>query len=344
MMPNDTRDLLQAYYSTAFPDQPGGQVVNMEALSQGWESEMYSFEVSGGSALERHHERLVLRIYPGNDAYEKSQREFHAMSTLHQVGYPVPRVLLLERDNSPFGRPFLLMEWVEGRELWSLLFGSRGKKQQRLLHLFCDLLVRLHALDGSTFVNDGDSDRYAGPYACVDGWLEQAHQAVALFPEFDFTPIAAWLEVRRNTVPCSRPAPTHGDYHAGNLLLRDDGSAVVVDWTGFQVSDPRFDLAWTLVLIDSYQGGQWRQRILREYERLAGSEVTQLGFFLVAACASRLFSVVASLAGGAETMGMRPGAEAMMRRQLGPLQRVYNLMQEKTGVRLPGIERAIAGE
>jgi hypothetical protein len=46
-------------------------------------------------------------MYPGNDAYEKSAKEFVTMKHLHEVGYPVPQVHHLERENSPWGKPFV---------------------------------------------------------------------------------------------------------------------------------------------------------------------------------------------------------------------------------------------
>ena len=35
-------------------------------------------------------------------------------------------------------------------------------------------------------------------------------------------------------VPCRHPALVHGDFHPNNILLREDGSAVVIDWAGLQ--------------------------------------------------------------------------------------------------------------
>ena len=78
--------------------------------------------------------------------------------------------------------------------------------------------------------------------------------------------------------------------------------------------------------MSTYEGREWHGRILHEYERLAGAKVEQLGFFEVYACLKRLYSVVASLTYGPETLGMRPAAEAIMRQQLGASKRVYDLL------------------
>jgi aminoglycoside phosphotransferase (APT) family kinase protein len=136
----------------------------------------------------------------------------------------------------------------------------------------------------------------------------------------------AWLEERRDGVPCSRPAVVHLDYHPGNVLLRDDGSVAVIGWIQVGVDDLRLDLAWMLLLLGVYEWAEWRSTALAEYERLAGSQVEGLAYFDVLACAKRLGSVIVSLLEGPEKMGMRPGAEMMMLRQMAALGSVHDLL------------------
>jgi hypothetical protein len=120
-------------------------------------------------------------------------------------------------------------------------------------------------------------------------------------------------------------------------MIRHDGSAVVIDWTQFNVADPRMDLAWTLLLAASHVDQSWRDRILAEYERLAGSEAARIDYFEVLACVKRLLSVVISLRLGPERLGMRPEAAAAMREQLPALRQVYQLLVEKTEIPLPQV-------
>jgi aminoglycoside phosphotransferase (APT) family kinase protein len=310
-------------------------------ISAGWESEMYSFDVEYGPTGQRQREELILRIYPGDDAHPKSAREFHGMSQLYKAGYPVPQVLVLEREDSPFSQPFVIMERIEGQQLWPLLFDSPEEKQQELLTLFCELFVQLHALEWRPFVDDVTRYNTADPYIFVDRGLEEGRLAIADLSIPGFLPIVEWLEARRDQVPCMRPSLIHQDYHPGNVLLRDDGSAVVIDWTQLDVADSRSDLAWTLVLVSSYEGLEWRERILREYERLAGGRVEQIEYFEVGACARRVASVAASLLYGPEKLGMRPDAVAMMKREMGAIKGVYELLLERTGIRVAEVERML---
>lgn len=341
-MSDDMQSRLQAYYARVFPTKQEVQVKELVNISAGWESELYSFVVEYGPATERLREELILRIYSGDDAHTKSAHEFHSMSRLHKAGYPVPQVQVLERETSPFGKPFVIMEKIKGQVLWPILFNSPEKKQQVLLTLFCELLVRLHTLDWRLYVDDAARYELGGSYVFVDQWLSMVHSALEEFPLSDSLRILEWLEARRDQVPCLRPSPTHWDYHPNNVLLRDDGSAVVVDWTQFAISDARFDLAWTLLLVSSYEGTAWRNYILEEYERLAGAKVKQIEYFEVCACGKRLFSVMISLSEGAEKLGMRPEAVTMMKQQMGAVKRVHDLLLERTGIRMVEVERLLA--
>jgi aminoglycoside phosphotransferase (APT) family kinase protein len=335
-------DLLQDTIVRALPDRTNATVSDLASLSVGWESDVYAFDLASGPPDARQREALVLRVYPGADAHTKSAREFHGMRQLFAAGYPVPRVLALERDASPFGKPFVIMERVAGEMMWSPLFRSPEPRQSALLGLLCELFVRLHRLDWRPFVADPAAVERAGPYAFVDGWLAEARSILGQFGVPDAAAMLDWLEVRRDRVPCVQPAPVHLDYHPNNILLGRDGSAHVIDWTQIQVSDPRFDLAWTLMLVGAAEGWPWRDRILAEYERLAGASIEALDWFEVAACGKRLFSVVVSHTAGPEALGMRPEAVELMRQQFGALRNVYQLFVARTGLRLSEVERLLA--
>ena len=120
-----------------------------------------------------------------------------------------------------------------------------------------------------------------------------------------------------------------------NVLLRKDGSAIVIDWPGLQVSDPRFDVAWALIVMTAIWGGEWRDRILREYEHRAGAKMEQIEFFEVGACMRFLFILIVST-----IRGMHPNAEYML--QVGAFKRAYDLLQESTGIRWVEVERLLA--
>jgi aminoglycoside phosphotransferase (APT) family kinase protein len=210
-----------------------------------------------------------------------------------------------------------------------------------LLTQFCDLFVRLHRLDWRTLADEGQV-KAEDAYAQIDGWLAQAREVAARFRPVDFGPAVAWLAARRDGLACPRPAPVHRDFHPWNILVRADGSPVVIDCTGAGVTDPRFDLAWTLLLAYAYLGPTWRDRLLAEYERLSGKRVAEIEAFEAAACLRRLHDIAVSLTEGAERHGMRPETAGVIRAQIDVVQRVHDLLTARTGLRLAGLDQVLS--
>ena len=339
-MPDDYLPLLQSYFATASPEREAPVVTDLVSLNAGWESDVYSFTATWGPPGQRVREELILRIYPGNDAYEKSGKEYKALALLRSVDYPIPRVDKLERDASPFGKPFLIMERVPGHPMWHMMFHSAPWRRKKLLRLFCGLFVRLHAIDWRARVPNPAEFEPGGPYGVIERQLALWQEVVgpAMGGMGGFAANWEWLLAHQHDVISDRAAPVHWDFHPENMLLKRDGSAVVIDWTSFDLTDYRFDLAWTLLLIGCNENPKWREPVLHEYERQAGCKVENLEFFDVAACVRRLFSVIISVTYGAEQLGMRPGAEAIMRRQAPSLARVYDLLLQHTGLPIQEVE------
>jgi len=330
---------IQIYFKRTFPDRQDIQVTEPERIADGWETEIFSFDIDYTLPAESIHESIIMRMYPSDDAHGKSAKEFAAMTQLHAVGYPVPQVYHLEQENSPWGKPFMLMERIEGSILWSPLVNSPPEKQQALLNQFCDLFVRLHRLDWRAFATDISRYDLKNRYQYIDDTLDFGVEQLTLFDLTGFLPVVDWLRDRRDDVPCDQPSPIHFDFHPANILLRPDGSAIVLDWSGFDISDARFDLSWTLVLVSSYEGAIWRERILGTYELLLGKPVSQIEYFEVYACVRRLFSIVASIQGGADKLGMDPNAVSLMKEQMYAHRRVYDLLLERTDIRVSEVER-----
>jgi len=179
------------------------------------------------------------------------------------------------------------------------------------------------------------------PYAFDDHWLNNAYSALEAYPNFGFSPLVKWIETHRKDMACNQPAVTHNDFHPGNLLLLENGELVVIDWTGFNISDARFDLAWTLPLINAYSGSEWYLKFLQAYEQAAGAPVKNLKYFEVCCCARRIFDIMVSLQYGAENMGMRPEAVEQMKASKVAHQRVYEMLVDRTGLSIPAVEALI---
>lgn len=339
-MSDDMAATLRSYLAAHWPDPLDPVVHDLRSISIGWESDVYAFDLEHGPEGERRRHPLVLRIYSGDVAKAKSAREFHGMSLLGRAGYPVPAVHLLEQEASPFGQPFVIMDRVDGTPMWPVLFGSDEEHRKELLTQFCTLQVELHRLNWRPLVPD--PARYDdNPYAAVDRALNQLCEWIEQDSLTDYRPAHDWLVARRDRAACRHPAVVHLDFHPENVLLRPNGSVAVIDWTQVTVSDPRFDLASTLVLIGSIMGDAWRGRVLAEYERVAGAPTQELPFFETFSCLRRLLLVAIVVHHGPEKLGLRGDVRSRMQRQRKPLRRVYDRLAALTGLRVPDIENLL---
>jgi aminoglycoside phosphotransferase (APT) family kinase protein len=331
---------LKDYYLHQFGYGKDVQIRNFVHIQAGWESEIYAYDLLVGGEDPQ---ELILRIYPGADALDKSQREFENLKRLVGLDFPVPRAYTLESDIALIGDPFVIMERIPGETLWGTLFSSKPEEQAELIDLFNQLYVQLHNLDTQPFLEDQENVIGNDSSSVVTSQFENWRAVYDRLPLPDFLPILDWLEDHIADLEKSYPAVLHWDFHPENIILQPDGSMVVIDWTGLQVSDLRFDLAWTLMLITAYEGGYWRTPFIESYERAAGESFPNMEFFDVAACTRRLFSIAGSISAGAEKLGMRPGAEETMRKQIEPARAVNKLLLKRTGIHLPSLENWLNG-
>lgn len=326
--------ILQAYLQKNLPEKHNLSILGLEKIADGWESNNHrlivEYNLDGVQRAD-----WLLRIYSGSGSPSKAEREFRALTKLFEAAYPVPQALLLETDPAPFGGPFILTEFIYGQHMWHEIDHSPDERKLQLLDSLCQLFVRLHSLDWKLFNNNLPENE---PYFFIDGMLAEAGQILARFPAFNGIALLDWITSRRSLFACTRPSPVHQDFHPANILVSPDGSMKIIDWTNFDVTDYRFDLAWSLVLANAYGGDLMRGLILQGYERHAGKPAENIEAFEAISCARRLLDLTVSLTQGAEAMGMREGAAEVMRANLEPHRRVYRRFYEITGLRIQVVE------
>jgi aminoglycoside phosphotransferase (APT) family kinase protein len=336
---------LSEYFEAHSQGRKHARASNIAKISDGWETDVYAFTLKYQSNGKPHSEDLILRLYPGENVKEKATKEFRVMAKLHEIGFPVPKVYYLETDQSIFGKPFVIMEKVDGLSMGEKLGKASEKARNDMLSLFCRMLVDLHRLDIKPFVSDSAivADPFAydanDPYGYLTRLFAGFRRYIIHF-EADqaalgvFNQVMDWLEERAESVPSKKLSPVHLDYHFYNVLIREDGGPFVIDWTNFDVTDYRVDLAWTLLLTSTYGRYSMRNSVLEMYERTEGNKVENIEYFEVVAATRRLGSIYLSLGEGAEKLGMRPEAASIMRQQATHIKAVVKVLSERTGIRI----------
>lgn len=328
---------LRNYYTLQHPERDNLQIEELKQLASGWASDVYSFTLKYEENGVTSRERLVLKTYaPNMDGIDRALKERHALYNLRAAKYPVPGVALVEVEMEHLERPFIVMEQVDGHLMWDEFQEADGQRRQELIKMFVGLLVDLHDLGAKVLVSKVNE---LSKFALIKREIFTMRGLITNHDLPEFSPVADWLYEHCESVPCNTPVVTHRDYHPWNVMLTDTGRPFVIDW-GWQLSDPRYDLAWTLTLMARSGFDTFRDAALAEYERIKGGEIEGLDYFEVVATLRWLLNVIYSARSGED---LRSDAREEFRSFITePVRRASALIHERTGIELPPVEQLLA--
>jgi aminoglycoside phosphotransferase (APT) family kinase protein len=227
--------------------RPNLRVTAVEPIPEGHSGFTYFVSIEDDGATGRY----VLRLPPPNARIAGPAdvvRQGRIMAALHAAGLPTPAIPVQSTDPVVDGRPFILMEAVEGTRI------EKAGLEQKPLDIASsavDVLKRLHALPlDQTGIGDEDP---VGLQAEMMRWAWLMQRA----PE-ELTARAGDLGgLLAVQMPVERaPTLVHGDYHYGNMLFRGAQVVAVLDWEIAQIGQPLLDLGCLCIVSirRQYQG------------------------------------------------------------------------------------------
>ncbi|MFW9833894.1 MAG: phosphotransferase [Candidatus Thorarchaeota archaeon] len=329
--------VISNYLRLAYPGKSNFQVCNLQNITSGWETEIFTFEVDWIEDHETVTQKLVARIYPGKDAARKAEREGLTMKGLSRMGYPVPEVHIVELDSQYLGQPFIIMDHIEGGTIDDRLH----EDEEKWTNVFHKLFVDLHQLDWRKMHPNPSSIPANDPFFYIKTTIMDYEHQLRYFKKPELLPIIEWMKKRTNEVPCDKLSIIHGDFHTFNILVDKLDQPFVIDWGASRIADLRTDVAWTLLLSFAYDSRELRNRILSGYESTLGSDLEQIEYFEVLATLRRLIDVTSSFEIGADERGLRPEAVQMMKETAGHIDRVRQRLLELTNISIPEIDRFV---
>lgn len=314
------------------PHDPDATISNFNFLVSGFESEIYAFQFQQKDSPKNY----ILRLFTGEGASGKLTRESRALSMLYNAGYPVPALLLQEAKPEILGKPFEIIDRLEGQALWPLLASVTPQQQSQLLSRFGLLLAQLHTLDWRLFTTNSEIYEQT-PELWLDEILSQYHSLYTRYNLKGFVHLVDWLDIHKHEIAV-RPAVVHQDFHANNVLLCSNDQLFVIDWTQFAVSDYRIDVAWTLLIMGDLGNPDWGKQIFNAYASGFNNPIQQLDYFNVIVYMKLLASTVISFTFDSEGIGLRPEAVKLTKEQLSTYKQIYQRIQNVTGLNVPELE------
>jgi aminoglycoside phosphotransferase (APT) family kinase protein len=267
--------------------------LRVERINGGSQNELYE--------LRSGYTRLALRMPPAHanaDRLRTMDREFTVLEALGRTDVPHPRLRGGDRSGTVLGRPFLVMDLIDG---WSPASGGFPAPfddiatRQGLAFELAKGAALLARVDWRG-IGLADFGRPNGFHERqVDRWLAFLDQVrFRDLPGLDEA--AGWL--RANQPKHWEPGILHGDYQFANVMFRHHAPAelaAVIDWEMTTIGDPLLDLGWALLAWPpegdgmeyrkafDLDGMPARDRIVEHYAAVSGRDVTDFDYYVVLA-------------------------------------------------------------
>ncbi|TPN28393.1 phosphotransferase family protein [Mesorhizobium sp. B2-3-3] len=265
---NDANALDQAalapYLEAAIPGFSG--LATIEKFKSGQSNPTYLLKAASG--------RYVLRAKPPGQLLKSAHqvdREFRVMKALSGTAVPVPEMLHLSAEESPIGRMFYVMNFLDGRIFWDPALPEARDNDERaaIYDAMNATLAALHDVDVEA-VGLSDFGRPGNYFERqLARWTSQ-YRASETGTIAEMDQLIAWLETHM-PADDGLTSLVHGDYRLDNLIFAPDRPEVlaVLDWELSTSGHPFADVA--------YQCMQWRLPHASGFRGLGGIDRAALG-------------------------------------------------------------------
>jgi aminoglycoside phosphotransferase len=256
-------------------------------IPSGHETDVYALELRRGPPeLDG---PLIARCFTKTGEPRSASFEAAVHDGLHDLGFPVPRVLIA-RDAPP---AFLLMERLPGRSIADGLEIEEGRVDRLLAlgallrislglpKLLGEVTGRLLALDSEPVLRALQARGLAPAAIGFERHLKDFAERVDEQALTGHVEALRWLQ-RAGPPGCERLAICHGDL-APNLLVDGARWSGVIDWSAAFVTlaDPAFEIANTRVMIQvplpfpapfRRASAAYQRGLVRQYARALGAQ------------------------------------------------------------------------
>jgi aminoglycoside phosphotransferase (APT) family kinase protein len=274
---SDVAARLEGFLAARVPDADAVRVFDVEAHTEGFSAETFSFqaEFSYGARVEL--SPFVLKREPVAGLLEPYdlEPEFRVLHALSDDPLPSPRTPWFEANARVLDRPFYVMERLAG-EVPIPAAGVSGEgpflaeERAALAPQAMRALAALHAIDwrahGLAFLGVPAIGAETAQRE-VERWATRI-TASGIAVEPVLAEALGWL--RLHAPPSREVVLLHGDYRLGNWLIERAGAETrlsgILDWEMVHLGDPVEDVAWCVSHL--WRGGTPRAAFLATPEEL----------------------------------------------------------------------------
>jgi len=246
-MTEQIRKDLEPMIQQVLSKRPEFRLVSIEPIPEGHSGFTYFVDVRDNDGPTRY----VLRLPPPGARIAGPAdviRQGRIMSALHRAGLPAPAIRLESEDPVIDGRPFILMERVDGTRIEQ---AAQREKPLDIARSAVEVLKQLHKLPlEQTGIGDEDPVPLTAEMMRWGMLMQRS-------PEELTTRAGELGGLLAAQVPAERtPTLVHGDYHYGNMLFHGAEVVAILDWEIAEIGQPLLDLGCLCIVAirRQYQG------------------------------------------------------------------------------------------
>lgn len=234
---SDLRQRLLTYLRSELKNKSLNFLSPPTTVEGGYDTIIYRFQLKG--AVNELARPLILRLYRGS-SQNRALFESVIQNSIASSGYPVPRVYFTCTDIEIFGSSFIIMELMPGETMLNI-------PESVMPEMLADAHLHLHSIDVEPIRNALDSAGIAPKTYSFEGrfrWLKEGIERRG----YEWLKSGLrWIE-ENYQAELERLVICHGDFHPLNILVDNGRVSGVLDWTGFLIGDPAYDIGITRVL------------------------------------------------------------------------------------------------
>jgi aminoglycoside phosphotransferase (APT) family kinase protein len=254
---------------------PGSALTAIRPLAGSYSNATHLVEALGVDGAQI---RVVVRRYVYGDRRQKADLEFRTLAFLQAHDIPAPSPLYLDVDGAILGSPGIVTSYVPGQQL--MLPSDHPSGPVAWARSLATMLAKIHSLpghDARDFLLDANSEAtwFLHSGSIQDYMRAHPDGAMVWQAVHDLLPDIQQVE----------PALVHLDYWRGNVLWDQGQISAVVDWEEAAYGDPGIDVAYCRIEMVIMGMIREAEAFLSAYQSEMGHQVTNLGFWELAAAA-----------------------------------------------------------
>jgi aminoglycoside phosphotransferase (APT) family kinase protein len=244
----DATKQLAAWFEAQLPGSRDLSIEGMSRVEFGHSAEMLILTILWRADGEEHGQDVVVRLRPPSpgllEPYDL-RRQFHILRALETTTVRAPRALWIEETGDVLGRPFYVMERLEGEVYERALPDALAKAPKRLIRMSEAIFRQIAAVHQVDLVASGLEAIGSGE-GYLDRELEHWEGEMRRWQRGELPALEHLLATLRDREPAPTPVVTlvHGDPKPGNFAFVGDEVSGVFDWELATLGDPLADIGW----------------------------------------------------------------------------------------------------